>query len=82
MYELGFAHGAKRPTILLTSNTSALPFDLAGVRTLIYDPSASGLRALQDNLQQSLTQAAKSPEFFLYASAARARRGQEHICEL
>lgn len=64
MYELGFAHGAKRPTILLASNTSVLPFDLAGVRTLLYEPSLPGLRALQDHLQQALAQAATSPELF------------------
>jgi hypothetical protein len=64
MYELGFAHGAQRPTVMLAASGALVPFDVAGVRTLIYEPSISGLRALQETLQQSLTQAVANPEAF------------------
>lgn len=42
MYELGFAHALRKPTILLAStksDDSKLPADLAGLRYLPYDPA-------------------------------------------
>ena len=41
MYELGLAHGLRKPTILIrsTEGREAIPFDLAGWLYLSYDPS-------------------------------------------
>jgi nucleoside 2-deoxyribosyltransferase len=42
MYELGFAHALRKPTILLAStksDDSKLPADLTGFRYLLYDPA-------------------------------------------
>ena len=37
-YEVGYAHGIKKETILLSDRTrETLPFDVAGFRTLFYD---------------------------------------------
>ncbi len=49
MYELGFAHALRKPTILLAStksDDSKLPADLAGFRYLLYDPA--NLRVLTE----------------------------------
>ncbi len=49
MYELGYAHGIKKPTILITSNESkGLPSDLMGYQYIVYDPN--NLRSLQDQV--------------------------------
>jgi nucleoside 2-deoxyribosyltransferase len=41
MYELGFAHALRKPTVLLASRDSGskIPSDLAGLSTLLYDPA-------------------------------------------
>jgi hypothetical protein len=53
LYELGFAHALRKPTILITSSagTGALPSDLAGFEYIVYDPS--NLRSLVDHVQRS-----------------------------
>lgn len=44
MYELGYAHALRKPTLLLLSTESAgeLPVDLAGYQMLTYDPKQLG----------------------------------------
>lgn len=45
MYELGFAHALRKPTILLLnskSEDSELPVDLAGFQYFFYDPADLG----------------------------------------
>jgi hypothetical protein len=46
MYELGVAHGLRKPTLLLVSQeVGRVPSDLAGILFLVYDPAnLSGLR--------------------------------------
>ena len=45
IYELGFAHALRKPTIILASRaSSSIPSDLAGFSYLLYDPAdLSGL---------------------------------------
>jgi len=40
LYELGYAHALRKPTLLLlsTKSTGELPFDLAGYQMAAYDP--------------------------------------------
>lgn len=50
MYELGYAHALRKPTILLLnskSDGSELPVDLAGFRYFLYDPADLGQLALR-----------------------------------
>jgi nucleoside 2-deoxyribosyltransferase len=44
MYELGFAHALRKPTIILASRASSskIPSDLAGFSYLFYDPEDPG----------------------------------------
>jgi hypothetical protein len=38
-YELGFAHAAEKPVIHLAHKSTKLPFDNAGYRTIVFDPT-------------------------------------------
>ncbi|MFN0168357.1 MAG: nucleoside 2-deoxyribosyltransferase [Bryobacteraceae bacterium] len=54
MYELGFAHALRKPTILLLnikSGDSKLPADLAGFAYFPYDPADLGRLALRLGLE-------------------------------
>jgi len=55
MYELGFAHALRKPTILLLnikSDDSAIPADLAGLKFFLYDPA--NLRQLADRVRSEV----------------------------
>lgn len=54
MYELGYAHGLRKPTILLLSqDTEApMPSELSGNLYLVYNPNNLGM--LRDRLRQTV----------------------------
>lgn len=54
-YEVGFAHGISKPTILLSNKKrEKLPFDLSGFRTLFYDNTIAGKGQIEDKLRKHL----------------------------
>jgi len=54
-YEVGFAHGIGKPTILLSDRKrEKLPFDISGFRTLFYDNSIGGKTAVEERLRRHL----------------------------
>lgn len=54
-YEVGFAHGINKPTILLSDRKrEKLPFDISGFRTLFYDNTIGGKSAVEDRLKRHL----------------------------
>jgi hypothetical protein len=54
-YEVGFAHGIGKPTILLSDRKrEKLPFDISGFRTLFYDNTIGGKSAVQERLRRHL----------------------------
>lgn len=54
-YEVGFAHGIDKPTILLSDRKrEKLPFDLSGFRTLFYDNSIGGKSIIEERLCKHL----------------------------
>lgn len=54
-YEVGFAHGIGKPTILLSDRKrEKLPFDLSGFRTLFYDNSIGGKSIVEERLRKHL----------------------------
>lgn len=62
-YEIGFAHGIGKPTILLCDRKrDKLPFDIAGFRTLYYTNSIGGKRAVEEGLRKHLANIA-TPRF-------------------
>lgn len=54
-YEVGFAHGIAKPTILLSDRKrEKLPFDISGFRTLFYDNTIGGKTAVEGRLRKHL----------------------------
>lgn len=54
-YEVGFAHGIGKPTILLSDRKrEKLPFDISGFRTLFYDNTIGGKSAVEERLRRHL----------------------------
>jgi len=54
-YEVGFAHGIGKPTILLSDRKrEKLPFDISGFRTLFYDNTIGGKTAVEARLRKHL----------------------------
>lgn len=54
-YEVGYAHGIKKPTILLSDRRrEALPFDVSGFRTLFYDNTIGGKGDVESRLTKHL----------------------------
>ena len=54
-YEVGYAHAINKPTILLSDKKRIkLPFDVSGFRTLFYENSIGGKRAVEENLYKYL----------------------------
>jgi len=54
-YEVGYAHGIGKPTILLSDRKrERLPFDVSGFRTLFYDNTIGGKRVVEEKLRKHL----------------------------
>ncbi|MCK5122060.1 MAG: hypothetical protein KAQ91_08750 [Methylococcales bacterium] len=54
-YEVGYAHGINKPTILLSDkNRDKLPFDISGFRLLFYDNSIAGKSTVETSLRKHL----------------------------
>jgi hypothetical protein len=54
-YEVGYAHGIGKPTILLSDRSrERLPFDISGFRTLFYDNTIGGKAIVEQRLRQHL----------------------------
>lgn len=54
-YEVGYAHGINKPTILLSDRKrDKLPFDISGFRTLFYDNTIGGKSAVEERLKKHL----------------------------
>jgi hypothetical protein len=49
-YEVGYAHGLQKPTILIAERSTKLPFDVSPFRTLLYENSISGKPKLERGL--------------------------------
>lgn len=62
-YELGLAHAARKPVLLLTQSIEDVPFDLRALRVIEYDVEhpAWGKR-LRENIKQGLEETLESPE--------------------
>lgn len=54
-YEVGYAHGIGKPTILLSDRKrDRLPFDISGFRTLFYDNTIGGKSVVEERLRKHL----------------------------
>ena len=55
-YELGISHTLGKPTILLTQTKEVeeLPFDIRGLRFIVYEDSIVGSQALEQQLRKTI----------------------------
>jgi len=77
MYEVGFAQAQQKPLILIATSSRAIPFDLAGIRVLIYDL----LTPVEfiDRLTLSIQQALKNPNAFVLTEASAEREKRPNV---
>lgn len=64
MYELGFAHGAKRPVIVISSDLPHVPFDIASVRVIRYGETLADLRDFELEMRRMISAALDDPDIF------------------
>lgn len=55
-YELGIVHALGRPSIPIAQDVSDIPFDLQGIRALIYETTPIGLQKLRTGLASRIRQ--------------------------
>jgi hypothetical protein len=79
MYEVGLAQAQKKPLILIASSSRAIPFDLAGVRVLIYD--IRDHREFVERLSRTIQEAIKEPDpyVFEFLSIEKERKGRPNV---
>jgi hypothetical protein len=62
-YELGLAHAAQKPVLLLTQTLDDIPFDLQALRVITYDVEHPEWgKVLINNIKQGLKEMLESPE--------------------
>lgn len=62
-YELGMAHAANKPTIIITQNTSDVPFDYRHLRHIVYNPMESGWQhPFSATLKRTVLEVLNNPE--------------------
>jgi len=82
-YELGLAHAARKPVLLMTQSMEDVPFDLRALRVITYDvehPAWGGV--LRDSIKQGLKEILESPEnSVLPTFLVEAPDDQTHVSE-
>ncbi len=74
LYELGYAHALKRPTILLCQDYKDLPQDLRTFQTIAYDVTFTGIEELKDDLTSAIRATVDAP-----MTTLRPRRGVQVV---
>lgn len=72
MYELGFAHGAERPVIVISGNLPLVPFDIASVKVIRYEESPADLHTFERELKEAISGALDDPATFARRPTPRA----------
>jgi hypothetical protein len=63
-YELGFCHTINKPTILMQSDNTNLPFDVGGIRTIFYNFDVSKVNEVKENLKSHILSIENKNEFY------------------
>ena len=77
MYEVGLAQAKKKPLILIAGSSREIPFDLSGIRVLIYDLLSP--KEFIDSLAKTIQIALKQPESFTPVGISRERKKKEAV---
>ena len=70
MYELGYAHALRRPVIQICRNDAPIPFDVAVIRTLMYDRK-SLLKRFGAQFKIALQSALDDPSLWTFTGAPK-----------
>ena len=62
-YELGYAHGLRKPVLIITSDPARIPFDISSIRILFYDLKR-GRNEFRKQLTDSILNALEHPDTF------------------
>jgi len=54
-YEVGYAHGLNKPTILIAEKSIKLPFDVSPFRTLFYENSIAGKKQVEEGFKKHIS---------------------------
>jgi len=71
MHDIGFAQAQSKPIILIANSSRSIPFDLAGMRVLIYDIDST--LEFMARLEESIKRALDHPEAFLIGELSEER---------
>lgn len=61
-YELGVRHAVNNKTILIAEDADDIPFDLRGLRAIVYRYDPEQMLRLRDSLEQAIGEILKDPE--------------------
>ena len=64
MYQLGYAHGIKKPVILISQKPDYLPFDIRTVQVIYYDISLKSNKEFMHKLGMTINDALKNPSAY------------------
>lgn len=77
MYEVGFARSQKKPLIFIARGSRAIPFDLTGIRVVIYD---LGSRVeFVERLTRAIQEALKQPSAFALTDVTTGREKRQNV---
>lgn len=72
MYELGYAHALGKPTVMLTTQDSQIPFDIANFRFIRYNADLRGLSDFSTLLTNAVIDVIRNPTNWLTLGNATA----------
>ena len=77
MYEIGFAQAQNKPIILIANSSRHVPFDLAGLRILIYDLAApfESIKTLANLIEHGL----KEPQSLIFSQVNEEREKRQNV---
>jgi hypothetical protein len=81
-YELGMAHTAGKPVVIITQSLDDIPFDFKHLRAIGYDPRKMGWeKEFSQTLTRTLAEVRKRPDDHLALKPARSRDSvlQDHL---
>lgn len=61
-YELGVRHAVNSNAVLIADNIDDIPFDLRGLRTIVYEYEPESMLALKSSLEKAINEILKEPD--------------------
>ena len=77
MYEVGFAQAQKKPIIYIANNSRNIPFDLAGIRIIIYDLFSPS--EFINSLARTIGDGIREPQIFTFSNVLAEREKRQNV---